>query len=61
MNTPMEIHNRQLLERYLVDLTCDVKDPRAVSVLVEVILRLQHSDPPPLGRNVPAAQIPEGG
>jgi hypothetical protein len=61
MNGPTEIQKRELLESYLVDLTCDVKDPRAVSVLVEVILRLQHSDVPPVARNTPAAQPPEHG
>ena len=60
MNTPVEIQKRKLLESYLEDLSCDVKDPRAVSVLVEVILRLQHSDAPPVART-PAAQVPEGG
>jgi hypothetical protein len=60
MNTPVEIQKRKLLENYLEDLSCDVKDPRAVSVLVEVILRLQHSDVAPVART-PAPQMPEGG
>jgi|HubBroStandDraft_6_1064221.scaffolds.fasta_scaffold3237708_1 hypothetical protein len=60
MNTPVEIRKRQLLENYLEDLSCDVKDPRAVSVLVEVILRLQHSDVHPVART-PVPQVPEGG
>jgi hypothetical protein len=59
MDTPAEMQKRKLLENYLEDLSCEVKDPRAVSVLVEVILRLQHSDVHPIART-PSAQVPEG-
>jgi hypothetical protein len=58
MDTPVEMQKRKLLENYLEDLSCEVKDPRAVSVLVEVILRLQHSDVHPIART-PSAQVPE--
>ena len=51
MNVPFEAQQRKLLADYLQDLCCEVDSPQAVSVLVEVILRLQH----PRSGGLPAA------
>jgi hypothetical protein len=37
----------EVLIDYLQDLICATKDPKEVGVLVEVMLRLQHSEGPP--------------
>ena len=35
---------REVLIDYLQDLICATKDPKQVGVLVEVMIRLQHSE-----------------
>ena len=61
MTNSFDTQRRNMLEDYLQDLLCDVKDPGEVSLLVEVIMQLQHSAVAPGPVNSRAAETPEVG